>query len=786
MGADYINVNGTRYYFSDVSQYNAVASANTVERQLELIEQYQCAVGGVTISTDENDLVYVDEGNGTAQFNDAGYSNYLIDSGLTDINNLSSESKLKDIEACFNKVSDELDSAMREIDSAISGKDPDKIESAMAKMVYGMNALNSVGSSVGANGLISGSVVGISAAVGIGVPAACIATSTAAIGTAIAGGAGVMAATSAAVPVAGWVVAGICLAVAAGVSIYNKVQENKIDDLIEKMQEKGKEASDKFENAKTQIGNVVNNEVQNAEDAINSIPAFQDIKSIEDIMSGANTIVETQTKLERWSSICTAFDIQGEGTNNLANALELLNADGANYADTYIREFSAYAINSVETSGDIVADTGSYVATAGDLQTLMDELKGSEITKNINTDPLTQAINVLGQSNNQEVQNDAGTLQSSLDAGGSGTDLSAIADTFTTAGENKAGVDEAAADSVYDVDTAVYNDVSAAAVNAAQNQINEYLQSIQTSGKSIQELNELYNEVSQKQAECLEDAQTLGIDVKGFETALAGIKEGEQTLVNQYANEISSKIDSANTPEALAAVHKEANEYIASVSGIDVDTGSVANCASNALNKAQQLVNQKAAEFKASADSITTSAEASSLLQQVNAEISKIQGLDTGETKLDTSALQEVANNLGAKIAELTQKEAEEAKQKEESGNSKNEVASDGCEGGFHTNNLTSITVGDEIYLIPKKPVTPIYDSPEEQVYVLDKSGKTGSLSEYKAGSDTKQTSEEDHSDEIYLTADANGQDTQPYDTISVEEALSPYNDEIEIEIEET
>lgn len=714
-----VQIYGQTYYFSDKTQYDEViALQGDAAAQKTLVDNYQCQYGTRVVSTNEDDLTELADGtNGSgtektgmgSQVDEIDYNNWLVNNGLSGISKLSAESKLEDIKAYYEQIANKLNSIMSSVDSALASKDPDTIDSCMTELTYNMTALDSVAKQSGFGSMIPEEY---QAYLGIGAFCTATAASTVAAGTLL-----TVAGVSVSVPVVGWVVAGVCAVAAAGIGIYNAVKQGEIDDLKEQMQQTMDDCTTKFEYAKKEISETVEdiastteNELKKLEDA-----NFSDIKDMNDMFANINGILIYQATIEKWAGICEKYGVPFKGQN----LLDKLGSgdEKEKYANEYVEKFVEHTKNAIETSGNVVDDTGTYIASADDINNLISMLYENEMTRNIDVTKLKDLIEFIKEKNQEDVNNNTETIGDGMYSGGDGSyDFSGYSDAYNNAGENQTGVDGAASNGQYDVDTAQYTDVQDEAKENAQKDVDEYLNNIDpkgksveeleelygttkadlenfsqykdnleldlskfdtvladiraeqqarvdeyiatvsVSGKSMSELEELYNQVS-AQGEAFRQASS-EVDVSAFEDVLANIRTEQQTIVDNYSTEVSSKIQSAGSVSELAAISAEATQYKDTVSQYSVNTGNLDSINTQVKDKIQTIVDEKTVNYEMQAAMVQTSADALTLANAVNTEIAQLQN-----PEINVSNLQMLATNLIVKANEL---KIEEAKKKAE------------------------------------------------------------------------------------------------------------------------
>ncbi len=739
-----VTIAGQTYYFSDKAKYDEVRKlSGDIDAQKQLIIDYQRRYGTSVVSTDENDLVVFDEGSeddgdaGKTEVDIFDYNNWLVNNGLSGASKLSADSKLEDIAQYYNQIANNLNSIMSSIDSALSSKDPETIDAYMQELTFNMAALDGISQQSGFGSLVPEeyqaylAIGGLSAATAAGTAAAMGITGTLAT----------IAGVSVSVPVAGWIVAGVCGLAALGVGIYNYAKQKEIDEFKEQMQQTMDDCISKKEYAQKEIGEITEDIAKEAEREINKIDGgFDKIKSVDDVANNIASIVEYQAQMEQWAELCEKYGIEFKGQD----LLDKLGSgdEKTKYADEYVEKFVEHTKNAIESSGNVVDDTGSYIASADDITALISALESNQATADINLKPLQDLIQFIKEKNQEDVNNDVSSISDGMYTGGSSgggsytSGMDGYSGALDAAGENKTGVDGAAADGKYDVNTEDYEKVQAEAKEKAQNDIDEYLKGIDISGKTIEELEDLYNLTSSDLELFKSYQENLDLDLSEFDTVLADIREQQQTLLDDYANsittsgksleelealydevgaqydtyksvsstldmgkvdekllqiradeqkivdekvqEFSSKIQSTDSIQELSSIQAEAAQYLDSISSYEVDSTGV-----NAINvqmqqKIQSIADEKTMSYTAQANAVATSDEANNLANSINLEIANM-----ANPNVDTSALQQLAIDLTAKSSELrleeVRKQEEEAArrlaEKENNGKNNNTLA---------------------------------------------------------------------------------------------------------------
>ena len=716
-----VQIYGQTYYFSDKDKYDAViALQGDAAAQKTLVDNYQRQYGVSAVSTNEDDLTELvdgSSGNGagttsmSSQVDAVDYNNWLVNNGLSGISKLSAESKIEDVKAYYEQIANKLSSIMGSIDSALASKDPDTIDACMTELTYNMAALEGVSQQSGMGSIMSSDIAmagmwGSAAVAGA-------ATMLGATGT-LATVAGV----SVTIPGVGWAIAGVCAVAAIGIGIYNSVKQGEIDDLKEQMQQTMDGCTTKYQYAQKEIGETVEDTVSSIEGELKRLEDadFSDINDMNDMFVNINGILVFQASIEKWAGLCEKYGVPFEGQELLD---KLGNEDNkTKYANEYVEKFVEHTKNAVEASGNVVDDTGTYIASADEINALISMLYDNEMTRNVDVTKLKELIEFIGETNQSDVNNDAGAIGDGMYTGGDGGgyDFSGYSGAVDAAGANQTGVDGAASNGQYDVDTTQYTDVQNEAKENAQKDVDEYLDNIDYKGKSVEELEELYNTTStdledfsqykdnleldlskldtilaeiraEQQARVDEYIDSISVsgksmseleelydevseqgdafkqassevDTSAFADVLTSIREEQQTIVDNHAEDVSSRVQSAASVGELATISAETAQFIETASEYEVNTGKLS--AINALikDKIQTIADEKAASYEMQASMVQTSMDADTLKDVINIEIAQFQN-----SEVNTASLQKVVSDLVIKANELR---IEEAKKKAE------------------------------------------------------------------------------------------------------------------------
>ena len=671
-----LTIDGTKYYFVNEADYNKVKDAETVEEQKELVSQYKSS----EVSTDEDDLVEVDDSDetegteGTSDnsddlegFNYDAYKVYADSIGLTALNK---DSKIEEYKDVFEQIAKEVEDLSLQIQS-IDKDDPEALDSVMEKMLSLTVAIGKMGEATGAelpkegfwDKAISGTILA-----GAGIHAAVAA------GTAAGSAAATFLGVSLAIPGPGWVAAGVVglgLLIWGGVSLWNNHQaEEDLKQLKEDITNAANEVTSAQEEAIKKAEGGAEDIVEEANEKLEGLLGdsfeFEDINNVRNITDNLDLIIEYQGKLEPWILLCEKYGIEVEGLDELNEKLGT-GDDALQYAQEYIDSY-ADAVDLTLTD-DVVADTG----TLNEIYESVSEIITEAQSRGLKTDKLEDLLKKT-QETNQSAADD--TADGILDGAGSGLQPYTVTTpssggttsygTGTTGGQsaNTGVVDNTTSaiesaqtaektsegvesnSSSYDTSTESLDDAGTTLRESAQEQVNSYLESVSTGGISISELESLYGQVSATYEE-LKDLSG-EVDLSGFESKLNEIREAQQSIINEYARQMSSSVQSTSTSserkELLANIEATMNQY----AEINIDFSGLSAVIGQIKDKEQQYINEQTQIANNVVQNSTSKEEVTSAINNITVIINESSGLNC-----DVSGLQAAIEQLNLKLEQL-------------------------------------------------------------------------------------------------------------------------------------
>lgn len=654
-----LTIDGTKYYFVNEADYNKVKDAETVEEQKELVSQYKSS----EVSTDEDDLVEVDDSDeteGTEEDADSGdlkgfeIEEYEAFMQAVGYNNLTEDSSVDDMVAVFDKIEAEiekLDLKVRSLDS----DDPNEINDvlmdlttvnvAMGKFMESIGFESSYG--VGKHILGVGGCAAAGAAIGSFIPG---------VGTAIGAGVGA---------IVGLVGGFINLGINAG-------EENKFNKLKEDCEAQANNLSQMTQDATTKFTEIVEKELvpdveKELEGLLDGEFKFDDINDTRNITENLDNIIECQQKIEPYMQIAENFGIDCPKLKELADKLGT-GDDALQYAQEYVDSY-ADAVDLTLTD-DVVADTG----TLNEIYESVSEIITEAQSRGLKTDKLEDLLKKT-QETNQSAADD--TADGILDGAGSGLQPYTVTTpssggttsygTGTTGGTQSANtgvVDNTTSaiesaqtaektsegvesnSSSYDTSTESLDNAGTTLRESAQEQVNSYLESVSTGGISISELESLYGQVSATYEE-LKDLSG-EVDLSGFESKLNEIREAQQSIINEYARQMSSSVQSTSTSserkELLANIEATMNQY----AEINIDFSGLSAVIGQIKDKEQQYINEQTQIANNLVQNSTSKEEVTSAINNITVIINESSGLNC-----DVSGLQAAIEQLNLKLEQL-------------------------------------------------------------------------------------------------------------------------------------
>lgn len=654
-----LTIDGTKYYFVNEADYNKVKDAGTVEEQKELVSQYKSS----EVSTDEDDLVEVDDSDeteGTEEDADSGdlkgfeIEEYEAFMQAVGYNNLTEDSSVDDMVAVFDKIEAEiekLDLKVRSLDS----DDPNEINDvlmdlttvnvAMGKFMESIGFESSYG--VGKHILGVGGCAAAGAAIGSFIPG---------VGTAIGAGVGA---------IVGLVGGFINLGINAG-------EENKFNKLKEDCEAQANNLSQMTQDATTKFTEIVEKELvpdveKELEGLLDGEFKFDDINDTRNITDNLDNIIECQQKIEPYMQIAENFGIDCPKLKELADKLGT-GDDALQYAQEYIDSY-ADAVDLTLTD-DVVADTG----TLNEIYESVSEIITEAQSRGLKTDKLEDLLKKT-QETNQSAADD--TADGILDGAGSGLqpytvttpssggttsygtgatggtqsantgvvdNTTSAIESAQTAEKTSEGVESNS--SSYDTSTESLDNAGTTLRESAQEQVNSYLESVSTGGISISELESLYGQVSATYEE-LKDLSG-EVDLSGFESKLNEIREAQQSIINEYARQMSSSVQSTSTSserkELLANIEATMNQY----AEINIDFSGLSAVIGQIKDKEQQYINEQTQIANNLVQNSTSKEEVTSAINNITVIINESSGLNC-----DVSGLQAAIEQLNLKLEQL-------------------------------------------------------------------------------------------------------------------------------------
>ena len=664
-----LTIDGTKYYFVNEADYNKVKDAGTVEEQKELVSQYKSS----EVSTDEDDLVEVDDSDETEGTEGSGSNDEVSYKGYNDtefeafcstvgLNNLTEDSSVDDLKTIFQNIEKEISSIERKI-KGINMDDPESINDIMTDMITIYAGLEAFGEGLGLDintggedGRNTGLIIGALAGAGGMIAGAKLG----AIGGSLAGPIGT---------VIGAVVGGIAGAL---IGFFTGDKSKDLEDLKEDVQKSLESFAQKFTEVQTQFTEYTEDELipdieEELEGLLDGEFKFEDINDTRNITDNLDNIIECQQKIEPYMQIAENFGIDCPKLKELADKLGT-GDDALQYAQEYIDSY-ADAVDLTLTD-DVVADTG----TLNEIYESVSEIITEAQSRGLKTDKLEDLLKKT-QETNQSAADD--TADSILDGAGSGLQPYTVTTpssggttsygTGTTGGTQSANtgvVDNTTSaiesaqtaektsegvesnSSSYDTSTESLDNAGTTLRESAQEQVNSYLESVSTGGISISELESLYGQVSATYEE-LKDLSG-EVDLSGFESKLNEIREAQQSIINEYARQMSSSVQSTSTSserkELLANIEATMNQY----AEINIDFSGLSAVIGQIKDKEQQYINEQTQIANNLVQNSTSKEEVTSAINNITVIINESSGLNC-----DVSGLQAAIEQLNLKLEQL-------------------------------------------------------------------------------------------------------------------------------------
>ena len=664
-----LTIDGTKYYFVNEADYNKVKDAETVEEQKELVSQYKSS----EVSTDEDDLVEVDDSDETEGTEGSGSNDEVSYKGYDDtefeafcstvgLNNLTEDSSVDDLKTIFQNIEKEISSIERKI-KGINMDDPESINDIMTDMITIYAGLEAFGEGLGLDintggedGRNTGLIIGALAGAGGMIAGAKLG----AIGGSLAGPIGT---------VIGAVVGGIAGAL---IGFFTGDKSKDLEDLKEDVQKSLESFAQKFTEVQTQFTEYTEDELipdieEELEGLLDGEFKFEDINDTRNITDNLDNIIECQQKIEPYMQIAENFGIDCPKLKELADKLGT-GDDALQYAQEYIDSY-ADAVDLTLTD-DVVADTG----TLNEIYESVSEIITEAQSRGLKTDKLEDLLKKT-QETNQSAADD--TADGILDGAGSGLqpytvttpssggttsygtgatggtqsantgvvdNTTSAIESAQTAEKTSEGVESNS--SSYDTSTESLDNAGTTLRESAQEQINSYLESVSTGGISISELESLYGQVSATYEE-LKDLSG-EVDLSGFESKLNEIREAQQSIINEYARQMSSSVQSTSTSserkELLANIEATMNQY----AEINIDFSGLSAVIGQIKDKEQQYINEQTQIANNLVQNSTSKEEVTSAINNITVIINESSGLNC-----DVSGLQAAIEQLNLKLEQL-------------------------------------------------------------------------------------------------------------------------------------
>lgn len=673
-----LEVNGTTYYFANKTDRDKVKNAGGVSEQEKLVQEFmKSASGGKTIvSTDEDDLVEINENEAADEseypegYNYESSTAYNKSIGLSA---LTEDSSVDDLIAVFEQIEEQVNEMDKKI-ASVDENDPEAIEDLLLEMTNMAVAINELGQKAGAEMPQKGVVGKIAAGVGVGALAAAptlLGLGGAAAGTTSlvvynAGTAAIMG-TIGAIPVAGQIALGIAAVGLIGYGLYSAYQNHKAEEKLNQLKEDISQTAEKLNGtwdkaeSKLQEGGeaVIEDVTKDLDGLLNDEFDFKDITDVTSITDNIDKIIEAQGKLEPFYQVAQTYGIEIEGLDELMDKLGS-GDDSLQYAQSYLDAYAEQV--DLNIKDEVISDTESLNELYSSIEGLIESSKG----KNLKTDKLEALLKTITETNQQEADDTADAIASGdtdggLGAAGGSTTVSGTgggSDYVSGAASDFAGAGAASttADSVqqnsssYDTSTDSLTSTSEALKKSAQAKVDSYLESISTSGKSIEELEALYSEVSSNYEAFKEISSELNLS--GFSSKLQEIKEAQQEQINSVYKEYVSKASSATTTEERKQLLSELQQTISQYSSINLDLSGLVSVSNQIIQDEQTSIEQKAAQYQQQTNQASTSSEATEIINDINVEIN-----NSTQINCDTSSLEAVLAQISSKLDQLIQQE---------------------------------------------------------------------------------------------------------------------------------
>ena len=711
-----VEISGKYYKVDSQAILNEINSASSTSEKQEIISSYVASNKATQIDEDEYQEMQIDdedkteETEGTEEEYPDGfdYDSYKAYASSTGLSKLTEDSSLDDLIAIFEKIEDEINELDKKM-ASIDEDDPDEIATLLADMTNMTIAIGELGKAAGVefekNSVVDKAIAsGVAGAVAVGVPAYCIATSAAAISVAVAEGAGVVAATSAAVPGPGWVVAGIGAAVAivAGIWAYTSSKQNEeMEKKLAELQENITNAADKLngswdkatEKLQEGGGEAVDKVEKDLEGLLGDEFDFKDVTDVSSITENIDKIIEAQSLLEPFYNVASTYGIEIEGLDELMEKLGT-GDDCLTYAQSYLDSYAEQV--ELNITDEVITDTETLNTLFEDISVLIKDAD----SKGLDTSKLEDLLEKIQKTNQEEADDEAdATLQqygvsgSGSGSGGGSSSGSGITDTVQGLinGSSQAyttGTEVDKNSTQYETNTDSLNEASETLKSEAQKQLESYVASITLSGLSVTELEELYAEVSANYEQL---KQIEGLDCKLLEAKLKEIRQTQQVLVNEEIKKFEQRINSATTTEERLQILNEINIMISDYSSIEVSISGTAALIEEIKKREEIEINTKVQNYLTQSSNATSSSEIAGIVNKIQIDIQNSQSIGC-----DVSGYQEALTIINKKLDEILKKESDELIQNNTTNVDMNQDNSISNSNNYEDNSTTNVDMNQD------------------------------------------------------------------------------------------
>lgn len=675
-----VEISGKYYKVDSQTILNEINNASTTSEKQEIISSYVASNKATQIDEDEYQEMQIDdedkteETEGTEEAYPEGfdYDSYKAYSNSTGLSKLTEDSSVDDLIAVFEKIEDKVNELDKKI-ASVDEDDPDEIAALLSDMTNMTIAIGELGKAAGVefekNGVVGKAVTsGIAGAVAVGVPAYCIATSAAAISVAVAEGAGVVAATSAAIPGPGWVVAGIAAVVAIGAGIWaytsskqNEEMEKKLAELQENITNTADKLNGSWDKTTEKLqkgGEAAVDEVEKDLDGLlNDEFNFDDITDVGSITKNIDKIIEAQEKLEPFYTVATTYGIEIKGLNELMEKLGT-GDDCLVYAQEYLDAYAGQV--SMDITDEVITDTTTLNTLHEDIAELIEDAD----SKGLDTSKLEALLEKIQETNQKEADDAADMILEDYTTGGGGSGAGVSGGTGggsggiigtvqdMVSGSNQASDTASQVDknsSQYTTDTSKIEEASETLKSKAQQELESYVQGIKIAGLSVLELEELYTQVSANYEEL---KQIEGIDCTLLVSKLEEIRQTQQVLVDNEIEAFEQRISSATTSEARMQLMTEINTMISNYSSLEVNISGAKELITQIQRFEEIAIKTKVQTYLIESGQASSVGEIAEIINKIQIDIQTSQSLGC-----DVSAYQEALVILNQRLDEVQKEE---------------------------------------------------------------------------------------------------------------------------------